>query len=98
MDFSGGTVDKNPPASAGECEFDPQPVKIPHAAEQLNRVPQLLSLCAATTEAQEPRACAQQREIPATRSPCTTTKGPCMWQLEKAHGQQQKPRAIEIIE
>ena len=78
MDFSGGTVDKNPPASAGECEFDPQPVKIPHAAEQLNRAPQLLSLCAATTEAQEPRACAQQREIPATRSPCTTTKGPCM--------------------
>ena len=36
MDFSGHTVDKNPPANAGECEFDPWPVKIPHLVVQLS--------------------------------------------------------------
>ena len=35
-DFPGGTVDKNPPANAGDRGFDPQSRKIPHATEQLS--------------------------------------------------------------
>ena len=42
-DLPGGTVVKNPPASAGETGSSPGPGKIPHAAEQR-------SPCATTTE------------------------------------------------
>ena len=43
-DFRGGSVVKNPPASAGDTGSSPgQGTKIPHAAEQL-------SPCATTTE------------------------------------------------
>ena len=35
-DFPGGTVDKNPPASAEGRGFDPSSRKISHAAEQLS--------------------------------------------------------------
>ena len=34
-DFPGGTVDKNPPANAGDS-FDPWSRKIPHITEQLS--------------------------------------------------------------
>ena len=40
--FPGDTVDKNPPANAGNAGFDPWSRRIPHTAEQLNCVPQLL--------------------------------------------------------
>ena len=60
VDFPGGTVDKNPLANAGECEFDYWPMKILHAAEQLSRAPQLPSLCAATTEAPDEKSPQQE--------------------------------------
>ena len=47
LDFPGGTVDKNLPASADR--FSPWSGKIPHAAEQL-------STCATSTEARVPKS------------------------------------------
>ena len=44
--FSGGTMDKNPPANAGNMSSIPGPAKIPHAA----RAPLLLSLCSRAGE------------------------------------------------
>ena len=56
------------------------------------RMPQLLSPCAATTEAHVPRAHAPQREATTMRSPRTTMKSsPRLLQLEKAHVQQWRP-------
>ena len=57
--------------------------------------PQLLSLCAATTEAHAPRACASQREKPAqckahAPQPESSPHSP---QLEKAHANQLRPGA-----
>ena len=63
-DFPGGAVVKNHPANAGDMGSSPGPGKIPHAVEQLSRVPQLLSLRATTTEARVPRAHAPQQEKP----------------------------------
>ena len=61
------------------------------------RMLQLLSLCAATTEACAPRAHApQQREASAMRSPCAATKSsPCSPQLEKARVQQWRPNGAK---
>ena len=60
--------------SALQCRehhrFDPWAGKSPHAAEQLSHVPQLLSPCAATTEARTPRACAPQQEKPSQWESC----------------------------
>ena len=56
------------------------------------RTSQLLSLCAATTEA----ACCTTREATAMRSPHTATKSsPCLPQLEKARTQQWRPNAAK---
>ena len=73
-DFPGGAVVKNPPANAGDTGSGPCPGRshIPwsyyaHAPQLLSlhsraREPQLLSLCATTTEAHVPRARAPQQE------------------------------------
>ena len=62
--------------------------------------PQLLSLCAAATEAHVQRACAPQtREVTALRSSCTAMKSsPHLLQLEKAHAQQWRPSMVKINE
>ena len=74
--FAGGTVVKNPPADAADTGLIPGPGRFPHAAEQLTRAPQLLSLHsrahepqllsqhATTTEAHVLRACALQQKKP----------------------------------
>ena len=56
-DLPGGTVVKNPHASAGDMGSIPWSGKIPQAAEQL-------SPCTTTTEARAPRAPALQQEKP----------------------------------
>ena len=75
--------------SACQCRghgFEPWSRKIPHAAEQLlslyskARELQLLSPCAATTEARAPRACAPQQEKPP------------QWE---AHAPQRRPNAAK---
>ena len=75
-DFPGGTVVKNPPANAGDTGSSPVPGRshMPRSnwacAPQLLSLrsralePQLLSLCATTTEAHAPRAHAPQQEKP----------------------------------
>ena len=55
-------------------------------------MPQLLSPCAATTEARAPGTCALQREATALRSPRTAVKSDLhSLQLEKAQVQEQRP-------
>lgn len=95
--------------SACQCMghgFNSWSAKIPHAAKQLSPVPhsfwahepQLLSLCAATTKAHGPRACALQEE----RSPKWEDHTPqwrvaptCRTQLEKARTEQWRPGATK---
>ena len=65
VDFPCGAVVKNPPANAGDMGLSnwahaPQLLSLPSRARKL----QLLSLCAATTEASAPRARAPQQEKP----------------------------------
>ena len=50
-DFLGGTVGKNPPANAGDTGLSPGPERFHMSWNNEARVPQLLSLHAATTEA-----------------------------------------------
>ncbi|KAJ8796977.1 hypothetical protein J1605_001787 [Eschrichtius robustus] len=103
-DFPGGAVVKNPPANAGDTGSSPGPGRshMPRSnkarAQLLSQratvteacMLQLLSLCAATTEASTPRACARQRESTAMRSLCTTMKSsPRSPQLEKARGKRE---------
>ena len=76
VDFPGGSVVKNPSASAGDMGSSPCPGRshMPRSnwarAPQLlslrsrAREPQLLSTCATTAEAHAPRACALQQEKP----------------------------------
>ena len=81
-DLPGGAVVKNPPANAGDMGLIPDlgrshmPQSNQARAPQLLKpthprahVPQLLSPCAATTEARMPRARASQRRVaPAGRN------------------------------
>ena len=74
--FPGGAVVKNPPANAGDTGSIPVPgrshvpwsnqARVPQLLSLHSRAcePQLLSLCATTTEACEPRAHAPQQEKP----------------------------------
>ena len=64
MGFPGGAVVENPPANAGDTGSSPGPGKSHMPRSNQARVPQLLSLHAATTEAHTPRACALQQEKP----------------------------------
>ena len=55
LDFPGGPVVKTPSSSVGDVGLIPgQRSKISHAVKQLSLEPQLLSPCAATTEAHTP--------------------------------------------
>ena len=74
----------------------------PHAPQLLSlcsrvREPQLLNLCAPATEACAPRAQAPQQEKPPQQeAPRPTRKSsPHSLPLEKAHGQQGRPRAAK---
>ena len=108
MNFSGGTVVKNPPASAGDMGSSPglggshMPQSNKACAPQLlslhsrTREPQLLSLCATTTGARAPRARALQQKKPLqweARAPQQSS--PHLLQLEKAHAQQRRPNAAK---
>ena len=64
--FLGGSVIKNLPASARDMGFALWPGKIPHAAEQLNPVPELLS--------PRPEPVFQRRGTAATRRPGPATR------------------------
>ena len=57
-DFPAGAVDKNLSANAGDTGSIPGPGKFHMPRSNLAHVPQILSPCAATTEACVPRACA----------------------------------------
>ena len=63
-DFPGGAVVKNPPANAGDTGSSPGPGRSHMPRSNWARAPQLLSLCATTTEARMPRACAPPQEKP----------------------------------
>ena len=78
-DFSGGTVDKNLPASAGDTGLIPGPGESHTPRSNYGHALQLLSLSTYSL-------CFTTRETTALRSLHTTTKGnPCSSQLEKAH-------------
>ena len=62
--FPGGAVVKNPLANAGDMGSSPGPGRSHMSRSNEVCVPQLLSLCATTTEARTPRRCAPQQEKP----------------------------------
>ena len=64
LSFPGGTVVKSLPANAGDTCSSPGPGRSHMPQSNWACVPQLLSPCAATTEAHAPRACASQQEKP----------------------------------
>ena len=88
-------MDKNPPAPCAKGHrFDPWIEKIPHAIEQLNLDPQLLSLHVATPVARVPRACAPQQEKPLQREAHAMHLESSLWsQLEIACIEQLRPSA-----
>ena len=63
-DFPGGAVVKNPPANARHMGSIPVPGRSHMPRSNQACAPQLLSPCAATTEAHVPRAGALQQEKP----------------------------------
>ena len=64
-DFPGGAVVKNPPTNAGDMGLSPGLGRSHMPWSNESHAPQLLSLCATTTEVHAPRAHAlQQREAP----------------------------------
>ena len=64
LDSSSGTVERNPLASAGD------PGLIPGSGIKISRASEQLGLCATTTEACVPRACAPQQEAPPQGEAC----------------------------
>ena len=62
--FPSGAVVENLPANAGDTGSISGPGRSHMPQSNYAREPQLLSLCATTTEAREPRACAPQQEKP----------------------------------
>ena len=80
MDFSGGIVDKNPPANAGDMGSIPGP-------RRFHRPWSNQSPCATTTEACVPSTYAPQQEKPLKRKTHALhlENSPCLPQLEKAH-------------
>ena len=78
--------------SACQCrghEFEPWSGKIPHAAEQLGREPQLLSLRVWSL-------CSSTRKATIVRGPRTAMKsGPCSPQPEKALAQKRRPNTAK---
>ena len=94
-DFPGGTVVGSPPANAGDMGLIAGPgrshmpwsneARVPQLLSLRSRAhePQLLSLCATTTEAHAPRAHARNK------------RNPRLPQLEKTRVQQQRPNAAK---
>ena len=64
LGFPGGTVVKNPPASAGGMGSSPGLGRSHMLRSNSARAPQLLSPCATTTEGRLPRAHVPQQEKP----------------------------------
>ena len=84
LDFSGGAVDRNLPANARGNRFDPCSGKIPHTAEQLSHVPQLL------------KRAYLELAVCHKRCQCTSMKSsPCSPQLQKVHAKQQRPQCSQ---
>ena len=73
-DFSGGTVDKNLPANAGDMGLIPGLGRFHKLQSNQACVPRVLSLCSTTTEAHVPSLCSATRETIAMRSLNTTTR------------------------
>ena len=109
-DFPCGTVDRNRPASAGHRGSIPGPGRfhmpqsaeacVPHLLKPTRpraRKLQLLSPCAATTEALAPRARPLQQEKPPRREACAPQleSSPGSPQLEKVHAQRQRPSTMK---
>ena len=97
----GGKVNKNPPARAGDTSSIPGPeVATCHGATKPEHqnywAPELLSPCAATTEAQAPRAYSPQQEKPPQwETHALQQSSPRSPKLEKAHAQQPRPSAAK---
>ena len=64
LDFPSDAVDKNPPVSAGDMGLIPGQGRFHMPKKNRALEPQLLSLCATTTEVHVPRACALQQGEP----------------------------------
>ena len=64
MGFPGGAVVRNPPANAGDTVSSPGQGRSHVPRSNKGRAPQLLSLCATTTEPHVPRARVPQQEKP----------------------------------
>ena len=62
--FPGGAVVKNLPVNAGDTGLSPGPGRSHMPWSNRAHAPQLLSLCATTTEARMPRARTPQQEKP----------------------------------
>ena len=98
-DLPAALVVKNPPANAGDMEFDPQSGKTPCATRQPSLCttapePMCWSLRVATTEAQA--SMLRNKRSTATRGRCAATKSsPRSPQLESACALQGRPSAAK---
>ena len=97
--FPGGAVVENSPANAGDMGLSPGPGGSHMPRSNWARAPQLLSLCAATTEACVLGApCSATREASTVRGPWATTKSsPCSPQLEKDRALQRRPNTAKNL-
>ena len=95
--FPGGAVDRNLLANAEDTGWLLGLRRFHMLWSKEAHLPQLLSLCATTTEAWGPKAlCSTTREATAVGSPHTTMeRSPCSLQLEKPCTQQQRPSAAK---
>ena len=107
-DIPGGTVDKNPPASAGDMGSMPGLGRFHMLWSNWAHAPQLLlSLCSRACKAQLPSPRTAATESCAPRACALTQQKPLQWeghaqqlesslysqQLEKAQAKQQRPKA-----
>ena len=89
LGFPGGSVVKNPPASAGDTGSIPGSGRSHMPAEQL-------SLCATTTEAHLPRAHAPHKRSPCNEKPTLCNKEePLLSTTREKPEQQQRPSAAK---
>ena len=92
-DFPCGTMDKNPPANAGDMDLIPDPGR-PHVRRSNSaQAPQLLGLSCRSSEAHEPRA--QQQGSSHRETPVQLERRPRCLQPEKAPMLQCRPSAAK---
>ena len=96
MDFSGGLVDKNPPANAGDMGWIPGPHRAPepgcHNYSSHGLEPASHNYCACVPQLLKP-VCSATRKAAAVRSLRTSVKSSLrLPQLQKPRAQQGKPR------